>query len=122
MDRIELKNMQFYGYHGVFPEEKKLGQRFYIDVVLETSLRKAGLSDDLKDSINYAEVYDQVKQIVTGASRDLLESIAEEISMSLLNRYAAVHKAHVSVRKPEAPIDGLFDYVAVHLERTREDL
>jgi dihydroneopterin aldolase len=122
MDKIELKNMQFFGYHGVFQEEKKLGQRFHIDVILETSLRKAGQTDDLKDSINYADVYEKVKQVVTGESRDLLEAVGEEISMSLLRCYSAVHKVHVTVRKPEAPIAGLFDYVAVHIERTRDEL
>jgi dihydroneopterin aldolase len=122
MDRIEIKNMQFYGYHGVFEEEKKLGQRFHIDVVLETSLRKAGLSDNLDDAINYAEIYEDVKQMVTGPAHDLLESLGEKMAMVLLQKYNAAQRVHVTVRKPEAPIAGLFDYVAIHIERTREDL
>jgi dihydroneopterin aldolase len=120
MDRIEIKNMQFYGYHGVFGEEKKLGQRFHIDVVLETSLRKAGRSDDLKDAIDYSKIYEDVRAIVTGSSYDLLESVGEKIAMILLEKYPAVQKVHVTVRKPEAPIAGIFDYVAIHIERDRE--
>jgi dihydroneopterin aldolase len=122
MDRIEIKNMQFYGYHGVFKEEKKLGQRFHIDVVIEASLRKAGCSDDLNDSINYSSIYEDVREIVTGPPCDLLESVGEKIAMTLLRKYSLLLKVHITVKKPEAPIAGILDYVAVHIERDREDL
>lgn len=121
MDRIELKNMRFFGYHGVFDEEKKLGQRFEADVTLYASLRKAGLTDQLHESIDYSEVYSIINRIITGTPRQLLESVAEEIAGQLLLSFSRINEVHVTLRKPEAPIPGLFDYVAVHIERKREE-
>jgi dihydroneopterin aldolase len=121
MDRIELKNMQFYGYHGVFEEEKKLGQRYQIDVVLETCLREAGRTDDLHHSIDYSKVYEDVSRIVTGSSFDLIETVGEEIATELLKNYIQVRKVSVTVRKPEVPIPGILDFVAIHIERERDE-
>ena len=71
MDKIYVNGMKFYGYHGVFPEEQKLGQRFNVDVMLTLDLSKAGLSDDLDATVNYKEVYDAVKEIVEGEFREI---------------------------------------------------
>ena len=66
MDYIKLKNMAFFGYHGDEPEEKTLGQRFYIDVVIGTDLSKVSRTDDLNDSVNYVEVFQIVKRAAEG--------------------------------------------------------
>ena len=66
MDYIHLNDMEFYGYHGALPEEKKLGQRFRVTVSLATSLEEAGLTDDLDKTVNYAEVYELCKMVVEG--------------------------------------------------------
>lgn len=66
MDKVYVEGMEFYGYHGVFTEENKLGQRFKVDLTAELDLSKAGQTDDLEQTINYAELYHVCKDIVEG--------------------------------------------------------
>ncbi|MBQ5859916.1 MAG: dihydroneopterin aldolase, partial [Selenomonadales bacterium] len=61
MDKILLRNLMFYGYHGVYEAERELGQKFYLDIELAADLEKAGYSDDLMDTIDYTAVYREVK-------------------------------------------------------------
>jgi 7,8-dihydroneopterin aldolase/epimerase/oxygenase len=119
MDKIYLNNMAFYGYHGVLGEETRLGQRFNVDVVLETDLSKAGESDYLEDTINYAAVYDCVREIVEGPPRKLLESVAEGLAGSLLHQFPLIHSCIIKVIKPDPPIAGHYDSVAVEIKRGR---
>ena len=70
MDRIALEGMVFYGYHGVHPEERRLGQRFVVDLVAERELRTAGLSDDLADTTSYSDIYDVVREVVEGRPQE----------------------------------------------------
>ncbi|MCR5403911.1 MAG: dihydroneopterin aldolase, partial [Butyrivibrio sp.] len=77
MDRINLTGMEFYGYHGCLPEEREKGQRFYVDVEMFMDLSPAGKSDDLNDTVNYAEVFEYIRQVVEGPSKQLIESVAE---------------------------------------------
>lgn len=118
-DLIRLCNMQFYGRHGVNPEEQVLGQRFQVDVDLRVNTRPAALQDDLHLTINYAQVYKVVKQIVEEERFDLIEALAETLAMHI-GRHFAPESVRVCVRKPHAPIKGVLDYVAVEIERTRE--
>lgn len=118
-DLIRLCNMQFYGRHGVNPEEQVLGQRFEIDVELRVNTRLAALQDDLQQTINYAQVYRAVKQIVEEEHFNLIETLAEAIATHIGRRFAP-DSVRVCVRKPHAPIKGVLDYVAVEIERTHE--
>jgi len=118
-DTIQVHNMQFYGRHGVNPEEKVLGQRFEVDVELDLDTRPAGLSDDLTKTINYAHVYRLVKRLVEEECFDLIEALAETIATHL-GREFGPDAVRVCVRKPHAPIKGVLDYVAVDIERTPE--
>ena len=104
-DRILLKGMTFYGYHGVRPEEKELGQRFVVDVEMELDLRAAGASDDLTDTVDYSRVYRVVKEIVEGPGRNLLEAVAEETAGAVLNTFS-VSAVRVRVAKPHVSIRG----------------
>lgn len=119
MDKIYLNNLSFYGYHGVLSEETKLGQRFNVDVVLELDLSEAGRTDDLQKSVNYAEVYESVKKIVEGSPRKLIESVAEAIADKLLKQFFLVNTCQVKVVKPDPPIQGHYDSVAVEIKRHR---
>lgn len=105
-DRIRLNEMVFYGYHGVLPEERALGQRFVVDVELMTDLRPAGATDDLGKTVNYAMVFAAVQQIVTGPPVHLIEALAERIATRLLADHPAVERVGVRVRKPCVPIAG----------------
>lgn len=119
MDKIYVNKMAFYGYHGVFPEETKLGQRFLVDLVVEADLRPAGQSDDLEQSINYGELYQTCKEIVEGKPYKLVESVAEKIAAECLVRYPKAQAVTVKVIKPDPPIPGHYDSVAVEIRRSR---
>lgn len=119
MDKIHVNQMEFYGYHGVFPEETKLGQRFGVDLTVELDLSKAGKSDNLEDSINYAELYQTCKEIVEGESFKLVETVAEKIADTILERFSLVESCHVKVIKPDPPIPGHYKSVAVEITRSR---
>ena len=84
MDYIHLNEMKFYGYHGVLPEETKLGQRFCVTVSLATDLAAAGKTDDLDKTVNYAEVYELCQKIVEGEPVKLIETVAENIAGAIL--------------------------------------
>ncbi|MGO4890164.1 dihydroneopterin aldolase [Anaerobacillus sp. MEB173] len=119
MDKIYVNRMQFYGYHGVFPEETKLGQRFYVDLVLDTDLKEAGMTDQLDQTVNYAEVYECTKEIVEGPPFKLVEAVAEKIAASLLNGFPIILRCTVKVIKPDPPIRGHYDSVAIEIVRER---
>ncbi|GAY79025.1 2-amino-4-hydroxy-6-hydroxymethyldihydropteridine pyrophosphokinase [Sporolactobacillus inulinus] len=72
--------MQFYGYHGALEEERRIGQRFDVDVSLILDLYRAGSTDRLDQTVNYADVYTKVKEIVEGPPCALIEHVAEKIA------------------------------------------
>lgn len=119
MDKIIFKQMEFYGYHGLFPEEAKLGQRFLVDVDLFTDIKKAGHSDNMNDSIDYGHVHSLVKTIVEGEAKNLVEAVAEQIAGDLLATFANLSACTVQVIKPDPPIPGHYKSVAVEIYRER---
>lgn len=119
MDKIKLKGMSFYGYHGLFPEENRLGQHFIVNLELHVPLAKAGKTDDMKYSIDYGMVFDTVKNIVEGKAKNLIETIAEEIATQLLNTFPTINALKVEVGKPNPPINGHYKEVAVEIFRER---
>lgn len=119
-DKILLKGMHFFGYHGVLEEERRLGQRFEVDLELVLDLQPAGQRDDLTLSISYADVFKTVEAVVIGQPFRLLEALAERISQQVLEQYTLVEEVVVKVKKPGAPIQGCFDYMAVEVTRERD--
>jgi 7,8-dihydroneopterin aldolase/epimerase/oxygenase len=120
VDRIRLNDMVFYGYHGVLPEERKLGQRFVVSVELRLDLRAAGEADDLHKTVNYSEIYSTVRDIVTGPPSQLLEAVVEQIAADVLRAHPAVQGVTVSIKKPEVPIAGsILGSAEVCIERDR---
>ncbi|WP_410772315.1 dihydroneopterin aldolase [Fontibacillus sp. BL9] len=120
MDKMIIRRMEYFGYHGVFDEEQKLGQRFYVDLTLELDLRRAGQNDDLAETVNYAEVHELVKAIVEQKSFKLIEALAEHIASSVLDTYTMVDALTVGVTKPHPPFDIHFEGVTVELHRSRK--
>jgi dihydroneopterin aldolase len=120
MDIIRLKNMNFYGYHGVYDFEKEQGTNFEIDLELFTALSKSSKSDKIKDTINYEEVYELVKKEFGSKSYFLLEKLADSISRSIFKAYK-IDKLIIRVRKIDAPIDGKLDSVEIELKRKKID-
>ncbi|WP_339252494.1 dihydroneopterin aldolase [Sporosarcina sp. FSL W8-0480] len=118
MDYIHLNEMEFYGYHGALKEETVLGQRFRANVSLAVDLAEAGVTDDLQKTVNYAEVFDVCRSVVEGEPRKLIESVAEEIASSVMERFAAQVKGiRVVLVKPDPPIRGHYASVSVDITR-----
>ncbi|EAE0010590.1 dihydroneopterin aldolase [Listeria monocytogenes] len=122
MDKIYLNELVFYGYHGVLAEETKLGQTFKVSLILGLSTKKAGVSDSVDDTVSYAEVYETVKEIVEGTPFKLIEALAEKIATEVLTGYPLLEEVTVKLIKPNPPIPGHYDSVAVEIERKRSDL
>jgi 7,8-dihydroneopterin aldolase/epimerase/oxygenase len=120
-DEIFLEGLRFYGYHGVNPEERALGQRFVVDVRLAVDLRAAGHADDLAETVNYSAVYKRVRAVVEGEPRQLIEAVAETIADMILAEFPRVRTVDVTVRKPEAPLKGaMLGAAGVRVRRGRE--
>ena len=119
MDKIMLTGMEFIGYHGCLPEERQTGQPFIVDAVMFLSLRKAGEEDELAETVNYAQVFEKVREIVEGEPLQLIEAVAERAAAAILQEFPPVEKVEITVHKPEAPIKGLFRDAAVSIERSR---
>jgi len=120
LDKIKIHGMRFYGYHGIHPEEKKLGQWFELDVEIWGDLKRACLSDDLADTINYSEIYNIVKKIVEGRSINLLEHLSQRIAEQLL-LLPLVNKVMVRAKKPDAPLGGSVTYASVEIIRCKNE-
>ncbi|WP_271001441.1 dihydroneopterin aldolase [Listeria seeligeri] len=122
MDKIYLNELAFYGYHGVLSEENKLGQKFIISLVLGLSTKKAGISDNVNDTVSYADVYETVKEIAEGKPFRLIEALAEKIATEVLVNYPLLNEVTVKLIKPNPPIPGHYHSVAVEIERKRSEL
>ncbi|WP_010649045.1 dihydroneopterin aldolase [Oceanobacillus massiliensis] len=120
MDKILLSGMQFYGFHGLLPEENKLGQRFNVDLELYLNLKKPGETDDMHDSIHYGHVYELVKEIMEGGALNLIEAVAEAIAAKLLSSFELLDACNVKVIKPDPPIPGHYQSVAVEIYREKK--
>ncbi len=115
MDYIRLKNMVFYGYHGVAESEKILGARFEVDLIVGCDLKKASESDDLQDTINYEAIYHDIEEIVTQKKKRLIEALAGIIARTIREKYLGIERITVVVRKPSVPIKGILDTVEVEI-------
>lgn len=118
-DRIRLRGLQFFAYHGVMEEEGTLGQKFVVDLDIIKDLSAAGKSDQVQDTVNYAEVYHVVKSIVTGERYNLIERLAERIAEQILDQFSC-EAIRVELHKPGAPIPGILEDVSVEVYRERK--
>ena len=119
MDRIILEGMRFYGFHGVNPEERVLGQEYLVDLSVEMDLSVAGDSDRLEDTISYAHIYRAVRDVMEGEPRNLLEAAAQSIACRVLDEFP-VDSVFVKVKKPHPPIRGsVIENATVEIKRSR---
>lgn len=119
MDKIIIKGLELFAYHGVNPEEKRDGQTFLLDITLSADLSRARQTDDLNDTVNYAAVRKTVQKAFTGESYDLIERAAQAVCEAVLREHRRVEKVGLLLKKPEAPMNAKFDYVAVETELVR---
>lgn len=117
MDFIHVNDMEFYGYHGVFPEETKLGQRFRLTVTLAVDLKRAGETDELEHTVHYGEVFETCRSIIEGEPKKLVEAVAENVASEILANFSLVKGIRVLLIKPDPPIPGHYKSVAIELTR-----
>ena len=116
-DYIKISNLKIFAYHGVFDEEKKNGQDFYVNAKLYLNLHTPGKSDDLRDSLNYGEVCHFMTDIFTEKSFDLIEAACENLCQRLLLEYERLEAVELELQKPHAPIGLPFENVSVTMYR-----
>lgn len=117
MDKITIDKLEVFANHGVYPEENVLGQKFVISVVLYTSTRKAGVTDELSFSVNYGEVSHFIQKYMTEHIWKLLECAAEHLAQAILLEYPLVKKLDLEIQKPWAPIGLPLNTVSVKITR-----
>lgn len=118
-DRIELRGLRVRGNHGVFEHERRDGQDFLVDLVLWTDFTAAAASDDLADTVDYGALALFARDVVSGAPRDLIETVASQIADGIMDLAPQVHAVEVTLHKPQAPIPAEFADVAVVARRSR---
>jgi dihydroneopterin aldolase/2-amino-4-hydroxy-6-hydroxymethyldihydropteridine diphosphokinase len=118
LDRIRLTGVTATGYHGVFDHERREGQTFVADVVAHLDTRRAAATDDLRHTLNYGVLAEQVVTVLAGEPADLVETVAERIAATVL-AHPQVQCVDVAVHKPQAPITVPFGDVVVEVRRDR---
>ena len=111
-DRIEVKGIRAFGYHGVLPHERTDGQEFIVDLEIESSFDACGTSDELTDTVNYAELAQIAHDAIIGPAFNLIEKLADVIATNCLE-IPGVERVCVTVHKPSAPIAVPFEDVSV---------
>lgn len=116
-DKIQIKNLEVFAKHGVFPEENVLGQKFVVSAVMYTSTRRAGLADDLTASIHYGEVSHLIKNFLEEHTFKLLETVVEQLAKKMLLEIPGLEKVKLELKKPWAPVGLPLETVSVEIER-----
>ena len=117
MDKIEIRDLEIFANHGVFPEETALGQKFVVSAVMYTETRPAGLTDDLSASINYGEVSHMITDFLQKNTYKLLEAAVENLAEMLLLSLPLLKKVTLRIEKPWAPVRLPLKTVAVEITR-----
>ncbi|MEI5995066.1 dihydroneopterin aldolase [Candidatus Enterococcus mansonii] len=118
MGKIRINNMKFYTKNGVLPEERILGQQLEVDVELRLPLKQAGKTDDVNDTVSYAEVNDKINERLTNHSYNLIEAVASAILDDIeVEHGEKLESALVRVRKYSVPMPGLFDNIEIEMDR-----
>lgn len=121
LTKLRIKNAEFYSYHGVKSEERKLGGKFQVDLELVYDSSIAIVNDDVKNALNYEEVMFCIDEVINGDNYRLIETIANEILYTLFDKFAVIARATVCVRKMNVPMRRFVDYVEVEQTMSRQN-
>lgn len=116
-DETRIENLEVFAHHGVYPEETKEGQTFFVNAALYTDVHKAGRTDALEDSTNYGDACYFITRWMQENTCKLLEAVAERLSRAILLEYPLIAAVELEIRKPEAPIPLPFGCVSVKVRR-----
>lgn len=120
-DRIFIEGIKFHGFHGLTRLEREVGVRLAVDVGLEMDLEASGISDRVKDTLDYRKVHDRIVTLGRGTSHRLLESFARAVIVDLFEHFDA-DRINLRVRKETPVLDGIVDSVGVEMSRTRDGI
>jgi dihydroneopterin aldolase len=120
MGKIALEGMEFFAYHGYYDEEQKIGNKYSVDVEVETDLTRAGRKDALGETVNYEELYKLIA-LVMGKPARLLEAISFQIIQDIFSRFSAANVVSVSISKFNPPIGGVCQRARVSMHKSREE-
>ena len=121
MERINITGLELFAFHGVNPEERRHGQIFLLDMLLEADLTKACRSDKLEDTVNYAKVIKTAASAFTSQPLYLIERAAEVVAQAVLEGFPAVEAVTLRVHKPDAPVKLPFEDISIEILRRREE-
>lgn len=99
---IELRNIKIYAYHGIMPQENTVGAYYYIDLKIRTDFTQAALYDDLSETVNYAEIYQRVVEVMRTPSK-LIEHVANRLANRLLNDFERINQIDIRITKENPP-------------------
>lgn len=119
MDKVIVKDLKLFCYHGVNPEEKVDGQNFIFDIEAGVDLSVPCCSDNVDDTVSYAKIIKTVRRVAQCEINDLLERVAQRVANALFEEFPKIQTLKILLKKPEAPIKADFAYVAVEIERSR---
>lgn len=119
MDKIIIKDLKIYAYHGVNPEEKIEGQNFIFDIECKADLSEPCKTDNVDDTVSYAQVIKLVRKVFIAEKYDLIEKAAQVVADAILDNFEKIEKVKITLKKPEAPMKADFGYVAVEIKRER---
>lgn len=116
---ILIEGLEFYGFHGVPDEEQAIGHRYSVDVYLSIDLRQAAASDNVYDTVNYAQAAELLIALGTTTQSRLLEHLAERMTFAILERYPKVQSVTLCLRKQQPPMNAIVASVGVKITRRR---
>lgn len=122
MDKILVKGLEIFAYHGVNPEEKIEGQKFILDIIADVDLSKPCITDNVDDTVSYAKIIKEATKIFTSQKDDLLERASRRVAEGLLQAFDKIESVTILLKKPDAPIKADFDYVAVEITLGRNEI
>ena len=116
-----IDNLEVFANHGLFEEENKLGQKFIFDIECELNYKKAMFSDEMTDSISYADIAEVVVRTATTNTFNLLERLAGEILKNIFTEFSQIENINLKINKPGAPIKYHFEKCGVEVKTSREE-
>jgi len=119
-DKLVIRDLKVFAYHGVNAEEKEHGQTFALDLDITAESGRACLTDDLNDTVSYAKIMKSVTRSMTAQAFDLIERAAQQVTNDLLAEYPSIQEIRLLLKKPDAPVKADFGYAGIEITRTRK--
>ncbi len=121
-DKIHVSNLILHAHHGVFTEEKALGQKFELDIICTLDSRPFAGKDDYSCAVCYGSLCQIAEDVSNAGPYALIEKLGHEIALSILKHHESIESATVIIRKPSAPVPQIVSYMGVEITRDRTDI